>query len=237
MNTLAMPINMEWVPISPGTYFMGGIDEDKFVTAVELPRHRVTIPNAFSIARHPVTNSQWSELIGIPSDGSPQAPVVGITWQEAHHFCRNLTLLTGEIHRLPSEAEWEYVCRAGTDTVFPGGNDLTPRQANYLYDELGHQVGIGHISEVGNYGANRFGVADLLGNVCEWTLDAWHPGFDGAPDHGGAWIHGGQAGKRVIRGGAWDHLPRVLRASWRDWAPESARWDNLGFRIVKEESP
>lgn len=230
-------LELEWVKIPSGEFLMGGIEDDKFVTAVELPRHLVTISNKFFITRYPITNDQWEILMGpspSPSNSNPrQAPVIGITWQEAYDFCQSLNHTTGHTHRLPTEAEWEYVCRAGTASVFPHGADLTPQHANFLYDESGNPVGPGRIVEVGSYGENHFGVADLLGNVCEWTADHWHADFHGAPDDGSAWIDTRPSSKRVIRGGAWDHLPRVLRASWRDWAPETARWDNLGFRVVR----
>lgn len=231
---------MEWVAIAPGSYLMGGIEDDKFVSSVELPEHPVKLRRGFWISRHPVTRRQWQIVMGALPEaapaGSPETPVVGVNWNEALDFCQKLTEAECAACRLPTEAEWEYVCRGGSTTVFPEGNDITPCQANFLYDEWGAPVGPGHLTEVGRYGMNRFGVADMLGNVCEWTADLWHPGFNGAPADGSPWIRGGQPGKRVIRGGAWDHLPRVLRASWRDWAPETARWDNLGFRTVRESS-
>ncbi len=202
----------------------------KFVSAVEMPRHLVKIRTGFLIGKHPVTRRQLDSGLTSYSD----LPATSVTWREAKAHCRQHTCLTGIMHRLPSEAEWEYVCRAGSTTVFPHGNVLTPADANYLYDRLGRRIGAGRPTPVGSHGANAFGVSDLLGNVCEWTEDTWHPGFAGAPDDGSAWTDGGFRGRRVIRGGAWDHLPRVLRASWRDWAPEEARWDNLGFRIVRE---
>jgi formylglycine-generating enzyme required for sulfatase activity len=145
---------------------------------------------------------------------------------------KRLTLATGIPFRLPSEAEWEYACRAGSSTVFPDGGNLAPDQANYLYDESGETIGPGALTPRGVYPPNAFGLRDMLGNVCEWTADVWHPDFHGAPTDGSPRFDGETPDRRVIRGGAWDHLPRVLRASWRDWAPESARWDNLGFRIA-----
>ncbi len=235
MKTLSPPaarVAIDWVRIPAGRFVMGGVEQDKFVTAVELPVREVTIQRPFFMSRHPVTCGQWAALNGGPAR-HPDLPVTGVSWDEAREFCRRLD----DGARLPSEAEWEYACRAGTRTVFCGSDRLQPGDANYLYDEMGNQVGPGGKSAVGTHPPNGFGVADLLGNVCEWTADLWHAGFAGAPCDGTPWLDGGAAGRRVIRGGAWDHLPRVLRASWRDWAPERARWDNLGFRVVKDEQP
>jgi formylglycine-generating enzyme required for sulfatase activity len=201
-----------WARIPAGRFLMGGIDNDKFVTIVELPRHEVIISKDFLIGRHPVTNAEWfavtGEVPGASAGNSPLAPVVGVMWREAAEFCEVLGRRTGRTHRLPTEAEWEYVCRGGTTSVFPHGGDLTPRQANYLYDERGRQVGPGHPTEVGRYGENPFGVADLLGNVCEWTADHWHPDFHHAPADGTAWIDlFNPAPKRVIRGGPGTTFP------------------------------
>jgi len=231
-----------WVEIPPGSFWMGGIEYDKFVSSVELPRHKVVVSESFSMARWPVTCGEWLEVMNrLPCavvERDPQLPVVGVSWTEALAYCLRLGERDQLACRLPSEAEWEYVCRAGSSGVFPDGNTIDPACANYLYDELGHKVGPGKPSKVGSYGTNAFGVADLLGNVCEWTADVWHAGFIGAPGDGTAWVGGPATGRRVIRGGGWDHLPRVLRASWRDWAPENARWDNLGFRpVIDRQQP
>jgi formylglycine-generating enzyme required for sulfatase activity len=224
--------------IPPGTYQMGGVAEDKFVSAVELPRHPVTFEAGFALGVTPVTRADWMEIFGsLPpacTPGLPETcPVVGVSFADIRQYLHELSSRQGVAYRLPSEAEWEYACRAGGPTVFPHGTRLSSTDANFLYDEIGESIGPGRTTPVACYPANAFGLFDLLGNVCEWTADLWHPGFDGAPADGSAWTHGGKPGCRTIRGGAWDHLPRILRSSWRDWAPESARWDNLGFRIAR----
>lgn len=205
---------------------MGGVAEDKFVTAVELPDHVVEL-RAFEMSAYPVTRAQWFEWRGTKGDAT-DLPMTGITFDEASAFAKS----NGS--RLPSEAEWEYACRAGSKTLFPNGGNLDVQDANFLYDESGELVGPGVITPVGRHRANAFGLYDMIGNVCEWTSDLWHPNYQDAPDDGSAWLAGGKAGCRVIRGGAWDQLPRTLRASWRDWAPESAQWDNLGFRLARD---
>lgn len=219
----ALPNTIDFVALPAGSFRMGGVPEDKFVSAVELPRHEVKV-GAFELARQPVTRGQW--FGGEVED--PQLPVTGITFDEAESFARRLGF------RLPSEAEWEYACRAGSTTVFSHASALESGDANFLYDESGVAVGLGAPMPVGSHPPNAFGLHDLSGNVCEWTADLWHPGYGGAPGDGLPWMEGGKSGHRVIRGGAWDHLPRLLRASWRDQAPESARWDNLGFRLARD---
>ena len=215
-------IHIDFVALPAGCFRMGGVPEDKFVSAVELPLHEVQVA-AFELARDPLTRGQW--FGGEVED--PELPVTGISFDEAEEFARQHGC------RLPSEAEWEYACRAGSATVFSHGSALGVADANFLYDESGVAVGRGAPMPVGSHPPNAFGLHDLLGNVCEWTADLWHPGYNGAPGDGLPWMAGGKSGHRVIRGGAWDHLPRLLRASWRDHAPESARWDNLGFRLAR----
>jgi formylglycine-generating enzyme required for sulfatase activity len=223
------------VAIPPSRFVMGGREDDKFVSEVELPPREIVVKKGFLISETPVTREQWIAVMGgLPPGNAPglpgNAPVVCVSFPDAGSFCREL----GAHCRLPSEAEWEYACRAGSGSVFPHGPDVSTDDANYLYDELGFPVGKGALMPVGSYGRNGFGLYDMIGNVCEWVADAWHPGYRGAPDGTAPWLADGKKGCRVIRGGGWDHLPRVLRASWRDWAPESARWDNLGFRVAED---
>ena len=223
------------VAIQPGRFLMGGREDDKFVSEVELPSREIVVGKGFLMSETPVTRDQWIAVMGGLPPGNAHnltgdAPVVCVSYADAGAFCRE----SGSHNRLPSEAEWEYACRAGSGTVFPHGSDVSTADANYLYDELGFPVGKGRLMPVGSYGRNAFGLYDMIGNVCEWVVDAWHPGYYGAPQGAAPWLIGGKKGFRVIRGGGWDHLPRVLRASWRDWAPESARWDNLGFRVVRD---
>lgn len=213
------------VKIPEASFLMGGVSDDKFVSSVELPPHEVRIAS-FGMGVSPVSRAEW---YGDTSVANPALPMTGVSMDEVGNFLRFL----GHGYRLPSEAEWEFACRAGSvGTVFPDGSSLTAADANFLYDESGQQVGLGAPTPPGRFPANAFGLLDMLGNVCEWTADLWHPGFEDAPADGSPWLDGGKPGCRVIRGGAWDHLPRVLRASWRDWAPDDARWDNLGFRIA-----
>jgi formylglycine-generating enzyme required for sulfatase activity len=217
------------VKLRGGSFFMGGVAEDKFVSSVELPRHEVLI-SPFELGSFPITRGQWHGDVAVENAA---LPMTGVCIGEIQEFLKRLGARDGKAYRLPSEAEWEYACRAGSvSTVFPAASSLDPADANFLYDESGLEVGPGAPTPPGRFPANAFGLLDMLGNVCEWTADLWHPGFEDAPADGSPWMDHGKPDCRVIRGGAWDHLPRVLRASWRDWAPDDARWDNLGFRIA-----
>lgn len=222
-----MPHSIRFQIIPGGRFLMGGMAKDKFVGAVESPPHEVEVA-AFEISACPVTVAQWHAVMGGRCNQPSDHPVTRIDFHQACGFAEKLAA------RLPAEAEWEFACRAGSASVFPHGGNMRPGDANFLYDECGEPTGCGATTPVGSFPPNAFGLHDMLGNVCEWTADLWHPNYQNAPSDGSAWITAGKHGCRVIRGGAWDHLPRLLRASWRDWAPESARWDNLGFRLARD---
>lgn len=220
----------EFVEIPSGTFLMGENPDDKFTNDTERPRHEVRV-KAFLLAVTPVTVREFRKFSpGHEPSCAEDWPVASVTWEEAAayaHFC---------VCRLPSEAEWEYAARAGAATPFPWGDTITPAQANFYYEENGNRIGLGHRTPVGAYPANGFGVCDVVGNVCEWTADVWHSGYDGAPADGSASSDGGRAGWRVLRGGAWDYLPRLLRVSWRDALPQTSRRDNVGFRLARDLS-
>jgi formylglycine-generating enzyme required for sulfatase activity len=222
------------VRLPAGSFRMGGADDDKFVTDTERPAHRVTIARAFALGRGPVTVAEYRAFApGHAPDEDPAWPVVNVSWEEAGAYCAWLAAETGEPFRLPTEAEWEYACRAGSGASFAAGDELGLAAANFLYSEEGQRVGPGERTAVGLYPANAFGLHDLHGNVCEWVEDAWHPGYAGAPADGSAWSEAGAGGRRVIRGGAWDYLPRLLRSAWRDSLPAAHRRDNVGFRVAR----
>jgi len=222
------------VTVPPGVFSMGAIAGDKFATDTERPVHRITIAHAFEIGRFPVTVGEFLPYDPArTTDGELGLPVVNVTWDEAEAFCAWLRAETGGRYRLPSEAEWEYTCRAGASTPFATGDHLALGDANFLYAEDGRRVGPGARTAMGRYPPNRFGLHDLHGNVCEWVADIWHPSYAGAPVDGSAWLTGGDAGRRVIRGGAWDYLPRLLRSAWRDSLPRRNHRDNVGFRLAR----
>ncbi|MEM6910351.1 MAG: formylglycine-generating enzyme family protein [Verrucomicrobiota bacterium] len=226
-------IEMEMVEVPGGEFVMGGSVEDKFVNSTELPRRCVRVAS-FGLGVFPVTEQQWAHFRG---QGPVSAlPAVGLSWLQASAFCDWLSEGREQAFRLPSEAEWEYACRAGTETAFSTGLQISPEEANYLYDERGRRVGAGQRLPVGSKPCNAWGLGDLHGNVCEWVADPWHPSYQGAPGTSAIWERGGRPGTRVLRGGAWDYLPRLLRSSWRDWARETTQRDSLGFRVAMDLS-
>ena len=216
---------MNFLPLPAGTFHMGENDADKFANDTERPRHEVTIPHGIALAIDPVTVGEFRAFAPNHSPSEPgDLPVTSVSWHDANNFAAWLSHALGARCRLPTEAEWEYACRAGATTAFTCGDELPLTAANYLYSEHGERIGIGAKTPIGSYPPNAFGYRDLHGNVCEWTADPWRPSYHAAP----------VSGLRVIRGGAWDYLPRLLRSTWRDALPETTRRDNLGFRLAKE---
>jgi len=212
----------QMVQIPPGEFVMGETTDDKFADETERPAHRVTIP-AFAIARFPVTCREYRAFAPDHSpDEDPALPVVNVSWQDAQSYCVWLTLQTGHPYRLPTEPEWEYACRAGSRTPFAWGSEITPANANFLHDENCLRVGPGQRTPEGAYPPNAFGLYDMHGNVCEWVEDPWRPNYLTPPVEA----------QRVIRGGAWDYMPRLIRSAWRDWLQLHHRRDNVGFRLA-----
>lgn len=215
------------IEIPSGRCVRGGVEDDKFVNATELPRGEIVIEQPFRMSICPITVGDWQAWKqNGRGDCNPDLPVTRISWFEANDYCAWLSERSGKTWRLPTEAEWEYACRAGTETPFFTGATLEISQANFLYAEDGSRVGPGELLPVGCYDANAFGLHDMHGNVSEWTSDNWRPSLaSGAPE---------DPTRRVVRGGGWDYLPRMLRSSWRDALPPKTKRDNLGFRVVTE---
>jgi formylglycine-generating enzyme required for sulfatase activity len=220
------------VEVPAGEFLMGASANDKFTNDTERPPHLVRIAR-FGIGMFPVTTGEFRAFRpdhSIDEEEDP-LPVVNVSWHDARAYCKWLSDATGRPFRLPTEAEWEYACRAGTQSPFFHGPDISTEEANFLYDEHGERTGRGSRTPAGNYAPNAFGLLDMHGNVCEWCEDSWHLNYHGAPSDGSAWI-GSADDLRVIRGGAWDYLPRLLRSSWRDALPPETRRDNVGFRVA-----
>jgi formylglycine-generating enzyme required for sulfatase activity len=219
---------------------MGADDaDDKFAGPLEKPRHLVTIAKPFALARTPTTFDEWDSYAREagahrPRDhgfGRGNHPVIDVSWDDATGYVQWLSARTGRRYRLPSEAEWEYACRAGTQTVFNTGPTLSIDQANYLYTDVRQRPGLGRPVPVASYPPNAFGLYDMHGNVCELTADAWHDAYAGAPADGSAWTDPATPW-RVVRNGGWDAMPRILRCAYRDPLPRSTRFDNVGFRVA-----
>jgi formylglycine-generating enzyme required for sulfatase activity len=232
----------EMVVIPAGKFAMGADEEgDKFASVVEKPRHLVHIDYPLAVSRYPITFEQWDFY----AEGNPDAhrpddrgwgrgrqPVINVNWEDAEQYVSWLSIAAGRPYRLLSEAEWEYCCRAGTNTVFSCGNKIAADDANFLYMDYGDRPGVGRPMPVGSFRANAFGLFDMHGNVCELVADAWHDNYRGAPDDGSAWGAFDAIMWRVVRGGGWDALPRILRCAFRDWIHHTTRMDNVGFRVA-----
>jgi formylglycine-generating enzyme required for sulfatase activity len=219
------------IDIPPGWFTMGENAGDKFASQVERPAHEVSISPGLALSIAPVTVAEFRRFRpGWQRDEAHDLPAVQVSWVDAFEYCAWLSLETGRPYRLPSESEWEFACRAGSVTAFAFGDEITPSMANYLYAENGARIGRGVRTPAGAYPPNVFGLHDVHGNVCEWVADVWHPSYHGAPAEGSPWNGHGEL--RVLRGGAWDYLPRLLRSSHRDCLPRHCRRDNVGFRIA-----
>lgn len=214
-----------------GPHWVGTRGPDRFASAVERPLFAVTWREPVWLSRDLVTEADLARYRSGQDSSGSRLPAVGVSWGDAVGYCQWLAGRTGLPWRLPSEAEWEIACRAGTDTPFSTGDRLPVAAANYYYDESGHRVGPGHRTPVDHYPPNPWGFRDLHGNTAEWCADAWHPSYDGAAADGSP-RPGADPSGRVVRGGAWDLLPRLLRSSCRDSLPPSSRRDNLGFRLA-----
>jgi formylglycine-generating enzyme required for sulfatase activity len=219
------------------------VDESTYKAsyARELPRHQVTV-SSFFMGKTPVTQAQYRVVMGNnPAEQydaerfvAPDKPVVGVSWDDAVAFCQQLAERTGKRYRLPSEAEWEYACRAGTETPFHFGPTLSPELANYDGTSAYGAGPTGEYREqttaVGRFPANRLGLRDMHGNVWEWCEDKFHDSYDGAPTDGSAWVEG-QTSRRILRGGSWDYLPWYCRSACRNDDVADDRDYDLGFRV------
>jgi len=222
-------IGMQFVACPPGSFVMGDAGGRQ-----DAPPHPVTLRAPFSIGVHPVTYGQWCRVMEkAPSPGRSQhCPVTQITWDDAVEFCRRLTrlpeeLAAGRVYRLPSEAEWEYACRAGSATPYPWGDDVR-RMADYCW-YVGNSKG--RPQEVGQKWANRWGIHDMLGNVWEWCEDWYADDYYG---HGpAADPPGPQAGlQRVIRGGSWGDQVTYCRSGVRGKEFPENGGSGIGMRVV-----
>jgi hypothetical protein len=223
--------------IPPGTFEMGAAYREACRTDNESPGHAVELPEAFYVGIYPITQAQYEQVMG----ENPSAfkghdrPVERVNWRDAMAFCCKLQERTGIPVRLPTEAEWEYACRAGTPTPFWTGDTLATSQANYdgnyVYGNGVRGVYRKETTKVLIFGANAWGVHDMHGNVWEWCQD-WY-GSDYYCRSERVAPKGPNIGTaRVVRGGSWDDDPRFCRSASRDARSPSTRDSNLGFRIV-----
>jgi formylglycine-generating enzyme required for sulfatase activity/RES domain-containing protein len=263
---LGAELDLEMVPIPAGEFLMGSPEDEPGRWSHEGPQHRVRLA-PFSLARMPITQAQWRQVARWqPAPGDPpwerqldpdpsffkgdlpednrrsehdRRPVEGVSWFDAQEFCRRLSRRTGKTYTLPSESQWEYACRAGTTTPYAFGTILSQRQAN---------VASSGTTEVGGFPANAWGLHDMHGNVWEWCLDHWHPGYEGAPADGSAWLSTKEqqnqsstkpvknviddSEPRLLRGGSWDFGPGICRSAFRGRIQPVDALNGVGFRVA-----
>ncbi|WP_346294105.1 formylglycine-generating enzyme family protein [Sphaerothrix gracilis] len=239
--TDALPLHMVLIP--SGTFTMGSPDDEPDRKDNEGPQREVTVPTFF-LGRYPVTQAQYEKVMETnPATRyeadrlvAPNKPIVGVSWQDAVEFCDRLAQLTSRPYRLPSEAEWEYACRAGTTTPFYFGRTLTDELANYRASATYAEGPAGQFrnetTPVDHFDvANAFGLSDMHGNVYEWCQDNWHATYEGAPTDGNAWLIGGDKRYKIIRGGSWDDSPGYCRSAFRNVGNPVNRYISIGFRV------
>jgi formylglycine-generating enzyme required for sulfatase activity len=225
----------------------------------ELPQHSVSVP-LFFMGKYPITQAQWRSVaayepvnksLELKPDPSKfkgdNRPVEQVTWEDAQEFCQRLSAKTSRLYRLPSEAEWEYACRAGTTTPFHFGETISDELANYcaedreidgkLYKGTYGRGVLGQYrqetTEVGKFPANPFGLYDMHGNVWEWCEDDWHSDYEGAPTDGNAWTELDRLNtSKLVRGGSWIINPYICRSASRNYNHDF--FDYVGVRVVCE---
>ena len=234
-------VPMRFVYIPPGEFWMGSPEDEPERFDDESPRHKVSLDYGFFMQETPVTQGQWAAAMGgNPSrftDGGPECPVENVFWDDAKKFIGKLNPSGGEYSfRFPSEAEWEYACRAGTGTPFWTGKCLGTDQANYdgNYPLKGCPKGKFRekTTPVKTFAPNPWGLYDMHGNVWEWCEDDWHDNYKNAPADGSAWVDDPRGAHRVIRGGSWDSDARVCRSACRSIRTPAERNDLQGFRVL-----
>jgi formylglycine-generating enzyme required for sulfatase activity len=260
VESLDDSVELAMVSLLAGSFTMGSHEDEEGHSNRESPQHEVIFAEPFFMAKYPITQAQWRVVAAMPQverelelDPSrfkgDDRPVEQISWYHAVEFCARLSQYTGRDYRLPTEAEWEYACRAGTTTPFHFGETITTDLANYR----GTDWQIGETTYPGAYGdgpygeyreettevgsfdvANAFGLYDMHGNVLEWCQDWWHENYEGAPNDGSAWLaHEDDAEeKRVLRGGSWDDYPALCRSADRGGYAPGVIVNGVGFRVV-----
>ena len=260
---LAKGVALTMLRIPAGSFLMGAAETEADSRDNERPVHRVTL-GEFLLAQTPVTQAQWRAVaqwqrpepdgdeewpqtldpdpVGKLQDAErfrrDQRPVVNVSWNEAMAFCQRLRLRTGNNYTLPSEAQWEYACRAGTTTPFHFGETLSSELANYYGTETYGDGPKGEVREqttdVGTFPPNAWGLYDTHGNVWEWCADHWHPNDEGAPADGRPWLDANEKASesRLLRGGSWDDYPGNCRSANRNHFLPGVADLNVGFRVV-----
>jgi formylglycine-generating enzyme required for sulfatase activity len=239
--------------VARGEFMLGSPPSDRDRSSTEEPQRRVEIPRPFAIGAFPVLGAQYQKVMGEAVDDHaprtkptgllgwfggkaapgadvavrrvPDHPVTHVSYDDAEAFAERLSAATGERYRIPSEAEWEYACRAGSRSRYACGDSIGPGDARFGNSE-------GPVAP-GAYPPNAFGLYDMHGNVREWTADVWHESYDATPLDGSPATQGHSA-MRVVRGGSWSDDAVLLRSAARMRATPTSRVGMIGFRVVRE---
>ena len=233
----------EMVAIPGGQFQMGSPDNERGRSSDEGPVRDVTIA-PFYLSKYEVSFDEYDAFAKatgrkLPDDrgwGRGERPVIYVSWNDAQAYAAWLSEVTGQSFRLPSEAEWEYAARAGTNTRYWWGNEIRPgKEVMANCRECGSEWGGKQTAPRGQFPANGFGLHDTQGNVYEWVEDCWHGNYQGAPQDGRAWIEADKkkCSGRVVRGGSWDFDADFLRSAFRNWYGADVANDLVGFRLAR----
>jgi formylglycine-generating enzyme required for sulfatase activity len=236
-ENLGEGISLDMIHIPGGTFEMGSpaTEEGRFDS--EGPQHSVTV-SPFFLGKFAVTQRQWEKIMQAkPSHfRSPDRPVEQVSWHEAVEFCQRLSRQTNKNYRLPTEAEWEYAAKAGSNTPFCYGETLTTDLANYdgtqTYASGSKGIYRRQTINVGNFPPNQFGLYDMHGNVWEWCADPWHENYEDAPNDSNIWLASSEEQYKVLRGGSCGNHPRFCRSSERGKGLADYWYYVIGFRVA-----
>lgn len=255
-------VELELVPIPEGSFVMGAQPTEEGWHSNQSPLRTVTIA-PFWMSQFPITQAQWGAVAALAPinrrlSSNPSCfaganrPVEQVSWNDAIEFCDRLSVAAKRNYRLPSEAEWEYACRAGTATPFHFGETITTDLANYSginWEYDGRLCSKGfygkgptgsdrrETTEVGSFrAANAFGLYDMHGLVREWCADSWHDSYENAPITAEVWAaNNAETTQRVLRGGSWNSGPRTCRSAFRSRADAGTNLYDIGFRVVCDD--
>ncbi|WP_233272886.1 formylglycine-generating enzyme family protein [Paraburkholderia acidisoli] len=223
------------IAVTPGAFTMGMEKDDPS----ERPAHRVTLSHPYALSKYAVTVAQWNACadagacphLSADENSAKNAPARDLSWDDAQQYVKWLAKITGKPYRLPTEAEWEYAARAGTDTRYWWGNDMRKGTANCK--DCGPPWRAEAPADVGAFPANAFGFYDMAGGVWEWVSDCWHNSYKNAPDDGSSWDEP-NCPTRVLRGGSWRDGADYMLSATRFKYDSSVRYNANGFRVARD---
>jgi formylglycine-generating enzyme required for sulfatase activity len=230
------------IVVPAGEFTMGSPATENGHVGHEGPQHRVVIAKPFAVSKFDVTFADWDACVaagacpqvGDAGLGRGPKPAIDVTWDDAQRYVAWLAKTTGQPYRLLTEAEWEFVARAGTTTAYPWGNEIGEGNANCI--RCGSAWDNRETSPAGSFKPNAFGLYDMAGNVWQWVQDCYHDNYNGAPTDGSAWTSG-DCSRRVARGGSWVDRPQLSRSAARLRLATGFRISNLGFRVGRTLNP